>query len=292
MSEIEKILQAKYPKAEWLVNYLNPIISSFAISGCEDTDYFKQLSSGDDYFFSRVWEAILYQKFMDQGWNVSGTGEGPDFSLEKTSAGHVLVEATVPSPKGLPPEWLDNRDGVKEMPHEQMVLKWTSSLAAKGSKHTADIKKNTVDANTPFIIAINACRLAKMQEDFGISGYPFSVEAVFPIGPKQAKVNKATGEIGELYQGWRHEIKKPTTGTEIPTDNFLNPDYSHVSALIGCASIFHQNNGNTNLPIFYLVHNPLADKPLPQGWLPDAIEFQADIISNDVIEIQRFKSEN
>jgi hypothetical protein len=50
---------------------------------------------------------------------------------------------------------------------------------------------------------------------------------------------------------------------EVPTTSFLDRNYAGVSALIGCASLRSQGE---HLDV-HVVHNPIADTPLPHGLL-------------------------
>lgn len=287
MDRISTLLVARSPRGTKLHAFLLPILSSFLESGCADANYLTELESGDEgQFWSRVWEGILYRRFNDLGWRVSGNGEGPDCHLE-TPAGKVLVEATVPSPDGLPSNWLEEHDGVYSMPYEQMLLRWTSKIADKQRKHLEDTAAWRVSGKTPFVIAVNSCRLARFPEENGISQWPFAVEAVFPIGPLAVPVNVATGKFGQPYQSLRFSIRK-REGVEIPTDNFLNPEYAHVSALLGCAACYEKLPAEfLGLPPMFLVHNPLAANPLPLNWLPGAIEYAATQSEPDEFTLSR-----
>ena len=286
MDEIGDFVLARYPHAGWIHEYLIMTISTFVASGCQDKEYLIELMKGDDYFYSRAWEAVLYQTLIEQGFRISGPDGGPDFLLDTANAGPVFVEATTPKPEGLPAAWLDEKGDVHHMPHEEMLLRWTNSLSTKSRKHIEDITKGNAEHGVSFVIAINSCRLSRSPMDEGISGKPFAVEAVFPIGPVAVKVNRDTGEFGDAYQSWRDTIPKPKTSKDIPTDNFLNDDYSHVSALIGCSRLWNEKDREPQLPTRFLVHNPLAKNPLPHGWLAGAVEYVADI-KDDEISISR-----
>jgi len=277
LTDIDLVLSKYTPE---LQNYLKSILDSYIKSDCADDDSYSRLCEPSrQHFFAKVWEAILYKRFYDLGWSIQGLQNGgPDFLLNGTTCDkQVYVEATVPAPEGLPENWLNSESGgMTTFPYAEMLLRWTSSLKAKSDKHRRDMQKPHIDANRPFVIAINSCRLSRMADDFGISQWPFAVEAVFPVGCITVPINRNTGEMGEAFQGQRFTILKPKTNKNIPTDNFLNPDYSHVSALLGCSSCWASLNNRDDpvkLPTMFLVHNPLANNPLPQGWLPGAIEY-------------------
>ncbi len=289
MEEVSAILERRYPGMK---EFLEPILCSFIKSGCADDNILVELRSGHKgQLLSRVWESILYKRFSDQAWSVEKLNNGgPDFLLNVENYS-VYVEATVPAPEGLPAKWLNSSIcGVKSMPHKEMLLRWTNSLSTKSRKHLDDIKKSHINAKYPFVIAINSCRLSQLPEENGISQWPFAVESVFPIGPLAIPINRETGIAGEMYQSLRFNIHKEKTNQDIPTDNFLNPEYKHVSALIGCSTCFADEETREKFhgfPPMFLVHNPLATNPLPEGWLPGAIEYSAKETAKDEYTLSR-----
>ncbi len=268
--------------------YLRPMIEAFSKSGAADKNYLDALATGDEgQFWSRVWEAMLHSRFSGLGWAVSGKGVGPDFEVV-TPAGPVLVEATVPSPDGLPEHWL-KPPATGDFPHEEILLRWTSKLADKRKKHLADVAKKTASGDVPFVLAINSRRLGYYSNENGISGWPFAVESTFPIGPVAAKVDPETGELGDPYQSHRFSVAKKS-GAGVSTANFLDPDYACVSALIGCSQFYadaatHSKHGGQ--PRYLVVHNPLAAKPLPSKWLPNSIEYIATKTSDEEYTLMR-----
>ncbi|UTW56109.1 hypothetical protein [Kordiimonas sp. SCSIO 12610] len=286
-NRISEFVRSRFPQADWLHDYFKKIFNDFAASGCADNEFISELIKGDDTFVSRAWEAVLYGLLLREGFEINGLRAGPDFQLQRADEPTVLVEATTPSPDGLPPEWINpETDYCRSMPHEAMLLKWTSSFATKAKKHLADIEKGYAKKDQPFVIAINGRRLSNCGDDFGITDMPFAVESIFPVGPIEVPINRETLEFGEPRQSWRSSVRKPSTDTNIPTDNFLNSDYAHVSALIGCSRLWVNDYRETCFPHLYLVHNPLAENPLPKDWLDCAQEYVATIV-DDTIEISR-----
>lgn len=224
---------------------------------------------------------------VSMGWAVSGKGVGPDFEVV-TPGGPVLVEATVPSPDGIPDHWL-KPPATGDFPHEEILLRWTSKLADKRKKHLDDVAKKTASGDVPFVLAINSRRLGYYSNENGISGWPFAVESAFPVGPVAAKVDPETGELGDPYQSHRFSIAKKS-GASVSTANLLDPDYACVSALIGCSQFYadtatHSKHGGQ--PRYLVVHNPLAAKPLPSKWLPNSTEYIATKTSDEEYTLTR-----
>jgi hypothetical protein len=175
----------------------------------------------------------------------------------------VWVEAVSPEPKGLPADWLDlNFQGVKDFPHEAILLRWTTAIDAKWKKLAEYRSKGVISPKDAFVVAVSGNQLSLMSLDRGISQMPFGVEAVFPIGPQAYRVDPETRKIGEGSISERFHILNANQA-EVPTTPFLNPAYSGISALIGCCA---QRPGSGQISM-HVVHNPLADIKLAHGSL-------------------------
>jgi hypothetical protein len=105
----------------------------------------------------------------------------------------------------------------------------------------------------------------------GISGLPFAVEAVFPIGPIAFPITPEGGRAGDPTNVMRYTIEKPNK-SQVPTGNFLNPDYANVSAIIG---YWRKDMLGEGIRLT-VVHNPLATIPLPRDILGADKEYAAD----------------
>lgn len=291
MDEVARALALRGLSAKPVDAYLTPIILRFVQSGQADANYLIELCSAHEgQFWSRVWEALLYDRMVGAGWSVRNPGAGPDFLIERNGL-KVLVEAAAPSPDGLPEDWINHQIGrVYNVPHEQMLLRWTAKLSDKAKKHAVDVAKGSADPALPFVIAINSHRLNGVgPEEHGISQWPFPVEATFPVGPIGVTYNRETSTWGSVHQTLRFNIAK-NNGQQIPTDNFLDPNYAHVSALIGTMSCYASPDTcakfHGQYP-YFIVYNPLATNKLLPGWLPGAIEYVARQVSYDEYELKR-----
>jgi hypothetical protein len=124
----------------------------------------------------------------------------------------------------------------------------------------------------------------------GISQFPYAAEAVFPIGPYQIHIDRAT--LKSVGQGHAHRvaIKKPN-GALVPSHAFLDPWFAMVSAIWavdfnGCSAI-----GNPEPSA--VIHNPNAINSLPLGFLPADSEFVATPIEGNQLlfqEVERAES--
>lgn len=231
-------------------------------------------------FWACLWEAMLFRHFQKLGFtfrtdHISRTGQkGPDFGLIH-GARTVWVEAVMPSPEGLPENWLNIQEPIaSSVPHEAILLRWTNSLAEKRIQMQKRLGQGVVSACDPYVIAINFFLLTNRpgMMDSGISQLPMAVEAVFPIGPLAVQLSRDGKMIGQPTRVFRPSLRKQN-GSEVPTDNFLNPEYSGISAVIACSRIDMLNDRDLGL---VQVYNPLARCPLNRGVLGAASEYWAE----------------
>jgi type I restriction enzyme S subunit len=190
-------------------------------------------------------------------------GDGPDLCLEHGNV-KVWIEAVCPEPKNLPADWLKwpkpGEVKVGMFPHEQILLRWTTAFDAKVSKLKTYLKKGTVLPTDAYIIAINGCQLGLTPGARGITQMPFGVETVFPIGPLQVSINRETKKIEGSSISLRFSIVNHNNAA-IPTTPFVDPAYSGVSAVFGCAT-----DRRYGKPLaMHVVHNPLATVPVSRG---------------------------
>jgi hypothetical protein len=286
MSRITEILSGRFPKS--YARHLGELLSAYQGSGLASPHLVEEVVSGEDgKLWARVWEAMLYRHLVSLGFQPHSFGmkksgeRGPDFGIvyqEQT----IWIEAVTPSPEGIPSNYLkppkQGEVQFKPILVEESLLRWTSVLRDKRKKLESDRKRGIIGDKDCTIIAINSCRLYDWKRnDLGSSRFPFAVEAVFPIGPPAFPINPAGQPDGEPANVPRYEIPKPNNST-VPTANFLNPDYANVSALVGCyhkptLNPDYQKTGKISLTV---VHNPLADVPLPRGFLDPEKEYVAE----------------
>lgn len=92
-----------------------------------------------------------------------------------------------------------------------------------------------------------------------------------PIGPLCVPI-LPDGELdGPMQNAARYEIQK-TNGEPIQTWSFLDPAFSHVSAIIQA----YQLDMHEKPLILSTVHNPLSKNPLPIGLFSPRKEFVAE----------------
>jgi len=277
---VSTALQSAWPDgAADIREYLVPLITIFAESGRQDSHYLDELNSGETgKLASRIWEALLFNRLHNLGWEISGNGTGPDFLINH----EIYVEAVAPQRADSDPAIVD------ETTFDSILLRWTSALRNKRNKHMSDIEKGYADPGRPFVIAINSCLFD--SNTHGIGSVPLAAMAVLPFGDPAATVNVHTGEIiGPWNLQWRDQIINYNQ-QPVQTDSFLNDDYRCVSAVIGCSAFFIDEGDRDRFlgqPPYFIVHNPRAEKPLPKPWLPSSYEYDVEISPSGDLQLRR-----
>ena len=136
------------------------------------------------------------------------------------------------------------------------------------------LEKGVVGEDDSYVIAVNGRLLRRngFPQLFGISQFPFAVEAVFPVGPIQVSIDLRTNEIsGSAYQHRPFVINK--NGSSVPTSIFLDPAYRKISAIWAMDIDECEVIGNTQY--LEVVHNPNATQPIPSRLLPASAEYVA-----------------
>lgn len=287
MSRIARCLETRFPgdgRPALVREALYRACVEFMASGLADPKFETELTSeSDDKFWSSVSEALVYGRLSDKTFAARPkVGVGPDFLLED-GAKRIWIEVICPAPIGVPIDWLEvQTNKVTSMPHEAILLRWTSAIKEKTEKLVGSLdgkvrgylEQGVVAPNDVYIIAVNGCRFrhGPFPSLLGISQFPYAVEAVFPIGPYQLHIDRETLKtVGRGHQQ-RFTIKKPN-GALVPSHAFLDPRYKSVSAV--WAVDFNGYGAIGNPEPSALVHNPNALNPLQRGFLLVDDEFAA-----------------
>jgi hypothetical protein len=280
VSRITAYLLERFPDS--YAHHLEELLSAYEDSGLAPPNLVQEVSADAGKLWAHLWEAMLYRHLLNLGVEPQTAGvtkagqRGPDFGIVHQGL-RIWIEAVTPAPIGIPPDYLEPpKKGVIEVrsvPHEERILRWTSVLSDKRKKLEYYRTQNIIEATDCTVIAVNLCRLQDYaMNDLGISGLPFAVEAVFPIGPIAFPITPEGEPAGDPINVTRYTIQKPNK-SQVPTGNFLNPDYANVSAIIGCWRKDMLGEGIW----LTVVHNPLATIPLPRNILRANKEYSADL---------------
>jgi hypothetical protein len=85
------------------------------------------------------------------------------------------------------------------------------------------------------------------------------------------EINPITGtQVDSHVQ--RRDVFNKISKAPVATDAFLRPEYKHVSAVLYGMGDWTNRSGAPG-PDFIIVHNPMAETPLPDGWFPSREEY-------------------
>jgi hypothetical protein len=275
---VADVLGRQFPNHKIALRHYGQLLIEYVEAGIGPPHIMDELETGEvQKLWACIWEAMLYRHLRAQGYEPKGvtkrTGQhGPDFRVEH--AGYTIwIEAVVPGPNGIPPDYLaapvlGGGIRVKTKPDSERILRCTSVINTKRAKFDEYRAKGIIGANDCTVIALNICRLSDWDPDGnGISRYPLSMEAVFPVGPLAVPVTH-DGMIDAPMHNTHRSAVPNAKGKEIEAAYFLTPTFAGVSAVIQA----HQRDMHEKL-ILSTIHNPLAVNKLPAGLFGASKEF-------------------
>jgi type I restriction enzyme S subunit len=169
------------------------------------------------------------------------------------------------------------------IPHEALLLRWTSAIKEKAEKLIGTrlnptvgyLQKRYVGESDAYVIAINGRLLrAGWPQLEGISQWPLAVEATFSVGPYALTLDRESLQVVDRGHQHRPVVPKPN-GALVPADTFLDPRFAPISAV--WAMDFDELSIIGRPQPMAVVHNPAARNPLPPNLLPAFAEYVATI---------------
>ena len=206
------------------------------------------------HFLERFWEMHLAVTLLEQGCQLVPSGDsGPEFYFAHQER-RVWVEAVAPGPgSGIDRVPEIELGKANPTPTEKILLRFTNALVEKRSRYLEAVEKGIVQDNDLYLLAIN-CR-AIPHAPYG-NTLPYFVQALLPFGNRTLVLNKTSLEITDSFYERRDAVYK-VSGAPVSTDNFLNPQFAFVSAVLHSAA--DCVNGPQALGRdFIVLHNPSA----------------------------------
>lgn len=279
---LDLVLRKQFPNNEVAPVHFGSLLREYVESGLAPPHLISELETGEEgKLWSNLWEAMLFRHLTARGYelrnSVKAAGQsGPDFGVDLKGR-TIWIEAIVPAPEGIDPHWLAPRQkGVvraKTMPAEQMLLRVTAAVGAKRKKLDRYRKKGIIGEQDGAVIAVNINRLSDWSIDGkGISRFPFAVEAVLPIGPLAVPIDNVGQQAGPAQNMRRFSVRN-AKGKDVRTDAFLDPKFASVSAVMQG----HQKDMHQRDLALYMIHNPLAEIPIPTGLFGVQEEFKTTL---------------
>ena len=228
-----------------------------------------------DRIQQRYWEMFLYDFLEKHGFTISCEEEGPDFKIKENE---VWVEAITPIRPPELEEFYAPSDSImaKSVPEHDFSLVLTAALKEKKEKFQKYLESGIVDPCQPQVIAINGSIFGMaFDTETGVSQKPRIVEVCFGIGPMQVSFDAANGDIVRINLSQETTIKN-RNDSDVEKTFFTNPENSHISAVIfSNASPWQMAKNGENHDVI-IVHNHLAQNPMPISFLKCNQEYYVD----------------
>jgi type I restriction enzyme S subunit len=145
MSEITDFIEARYAdcgeEGERLVDALENLWEAFR--PLADPEFVAEFCSGNETrFLERFSEMYLSGVLIEQDFQLSSSSHGPDIRVDTVNAQtwlEIVTPAIGEGPNQLPedyanPDFTESAVRVYSVPHEAILLRWTSSIRQKWEK--------------------------------------------------------------------------------------------------------------------------------------------------------------
>jgi hypothetical protein len=220
---------------------------------------------------------VFWELYLAHTLNSSGISLEPQARTEKNQKGpdlfaanpDVWIEAIVPGlgtgpdAMGYPP-----MGKVHDTPVESSILRLRSAFEKKARVMRQYMEAGPIQPGQATVIAISG---AMLPTAIGEGPIPRILKAIVGLGNLVVDIERRTGQIVSHSVEHRDEVEKKS-GTVIKTAPFLDPAYSHISAVVysTCNWVTHPEKPGID---FTVIHNENASIKLPRGWLQVGDEY-------------------
>ena len=229
------------------------------------------------------WELYLAHTLNSNGISVQPQArtkqnqEGPDLFAANPD---VWIEAIMPE-LGTGPDAMEYppMGEAYDTPVDSFILRLRGAFETKARRMTDYMRAGLIQPGQATIIAISGGRLPTA---IGEGPVPRILKAILGVGNLVLHVAPSAGQIVDHSVEHKDEVEKKSG--PIRTDPFLDPDYSHISAVVysPCDWVTHPEKPG---PDFTVIHNENASVKLPRGWLQVGDEFWRE--GNDLHSVTR-----
>ena len=222
------------------------------------------LKRAADYMPPVFWELYLAHTLKSSGVSLQPMArtkqnkKGPDLFATNPD---VWIEAIMPE-LGKGPDAMEYPPRGGEAPVGRFILRLTAAFHDKARKMTEYMKSGLIQPGQATVIAISA---AMLPNAIGEGDVPRILQAILGVGNLVFRVARRTGKIISRSVEHRDKIEKQS-GKPINTAPFLDPAYSHISAVVysPCDWVNHPEKPGSD---FTVIYNENANISLPHGWL-------------------------
>lgn len=235
-------------------------------------------------FHQRWWEVYLTCSLLRSSVELISRDcrqpkqNGPDL-LVRIAGSNLWIEAVAPGPGQGPDAVLSSRSskGPKPFPDKEMMLRFQQAFSTKASAHAKYVEKGWVGPNEGYVVALNGARAEV--------GYPCTQRfpRIVNFLLRGLETEKVLVEFDEVrtramqhFYSYQSRIEKKKTKEPVDLAPFSDPANSCVSAVLYsrsdafnclCVPGVEASGYEVMSKEFVLVLNPLAQVPLPPGFL-------------------------
>ena len=212
--------------------------------------------------------------------------EGPDFYFQDFDCWAEVVtlsDGEENNPNSIAPMQYGAATDYMKV-REQIILRVTSSFTYKARKLLGYVSKGIVKDSQRAIICISGGWLERhyrfpMCEE---GGFPDVVSALLPIGNMVLIIDRDSKSITQRTFEFRDTVAKKRENDSNPqpirTGYFIDPTYAHISAVVYSYANVADSVDDSNLGRdFFIIHNPLASRPLSPGTFKCGIEYNVRV---------------
>lgn len=257
-SEDEKIIESMFLKDDKRnIENMWSLYEPYA-----DQDFLQEVRKD---FHPRFWEMYLGFSLINQGISLAQYNKrkgGPDLLIlsEKLKVWLEAVAPTAGRGANAVPE--SELGVVRDVPDEQIKLRYCSVIDKKYKKYYKYIEKKIILEDDCYVIAVNSGAIPSAGKELDI---PRIVRCVLPFGNEVIKIDINSLEVLDIHHN-HQGTSYNESGSPVSTDIFLNSDYDGISAIL-FSTVNALNYPNYPGNDFVLIHNPVAENPLPIGFI-------------------------
>jgi hypothetical protein len=278
-------LQSRYSKNIALAELVYELSNKHIAQGLCDNNAIQRLCSINYFeYWQQLTEILLTEQLILCELNPIHQAVGPDILIENGGK-KIWIETITPEPTGLPDEWINYVEGrAISVPHDKILLRWTAALKEKSEKFRKYKSEGLIGLDDICVIAINGRLLrgfnGAFPEFYGISQFPFAVEAALGVGPLQIRLDIATLQAVSSEILHRPNVQNHNRA-DVASNVFLDSSHEHIDAL--WAVDLDENVLLSKSCSMAVVHNPNCNNELPLKLLPAQIEYATSVSASDYI---------
>jgi hypothetical protein len=220
---------------------------------------------------------VFWELYLAHGLNSSGISLQPQARTKQNQKGpdlfaanpDVWIEAVMPG-LGTGPDAMEypSMGVVYDTPVDSFILRLQNAFETKARRMAKYMEEGPIQPGQATVIAISG---ALLPTAIGEGPVPRILKAILGIGNIVVDIDRRTGQIVRHFVEHRDQVEKKS-GAAIKTAPFLDPAYSHISAVVYSPYnwVTHPEKPGVD---FTVIHNENATIKLRRGWLPVGDEY-------------------